>query len=115
MSSFVRCSTALRRAWPRIALAVALAVVLAPCLDVIEPISNAVAAEVERAGADGEPADPECSGGDERGEVDDVDARRRCWEIDSAVLASEPEKLLAEDSVRVRVEDRRRERPPNCA
>jgi hypothetical protein len=115
MSSFVRWSTALRRVFAETALAVALAVVLAPCLDSIDPVLDGLAAAVERADAGGEPMDPECSGGGERGEVDDVDERHRVWEIDSAVRASEPKRLLSEDSVRVRVEDRRRERPPNCA
>jgi hypothetical protein len=138
MSSFVRCSTALRRAFARILLAIALAALLAPCLDTIDAAAARIAdlavapasrhfeaigagnpreaSEVRNAaqgGADGEHADPECSGWEERVEVDDVEARRRSCGVDSAVLMSGPEKVLTEESVRVRIEDRRRERPPN--
>lgn len=138
MSSFVRSSSAFRRIFARFVLAAALAALLSPSLDAIDIVAKRVAGQaVERAsspsealyagtsreasevrsaaenGADGEHADPECSAWEERAEVDDLDARRRSWRVDSAVLSSGPDKLLTEDSVRVRIEDRRRKRPPN--
>jgi hypothetical protein len=140
MSSFPRSSTAFRRVFARIILAAALVALLGPCLDAIDAVAMRIADnalyrassrsaglyagtsreanEVRGAaenGADGAGAEdiPECRGCEERAEVDDVDERRRSWCVDSAVLTSVPDKLLTEESVLLRTEDRRRKRPPN--
>ena len=59
------------------------------------------------------PGDAHLSGAAEYAEIDEFDARRARPKIRRAVMSTELPKVFWEDSIRIRIEDRRNCRPPN--